>query len=209
MSKSIIAFGYGGELWEVPRSGGQAHVLVTGMDMLMRPVFSPDGSKIAFTGTYDSNTDVYVVSASGGQPKRLTFHPGADVAVGWTPDGNKILFRSHRYSFADPNQLYTVSVTGSFPQELPLPKAEEGSYSPDGSHLAYVPGFQWEAFWKGYKGGQHTQIWIAKLANSSTVKIPNKNSNERDPMWVGNTIYFLSDRTGHNTLFLIIQILIR
>ena len=201
MSKTQIAFEYGGEIWEVPRAGGQAHVLASGMDMLTKPIFSPDGSMIAFTGTYDGNTDVYVVPAAGGQPQRLTYHPGPDVAVGWTPDGKRVLFRSRRYSYSDPNQLYTVPVTGGFPQELPLDMAEEGSYSPDGSHLAYVPNFQWEPFWKGYKGGQHTQVWIARLSDSSVVRIPNLDSNESDPMWVGDTVYFLSDRDGPITLF--------
>ncbi len=201
MSKTQIAFEYGGQIWEMPRAGGQAHVLASGMDLLTKPIFSPDGSMVAFTGTYDHNTDVYVVPADGGQPRRLTFHPGPDVAVGWTPNGKDILFRSHRYSYSDPNQLYTVPVTGGFPKELPLSKAEDGSYSPDGSHLAYVPGFQWEAFWKGYKGGQHTQIWIARLSDSHTIRIPDLDSNENDPMWVGNTVYFLSDRDGPITLF--------
>src|SRR5699024_7257927 len=99
-------------------------------------------SKITFTGTFDSNPDVYVVDASGGQPRRLTYHPGPDIAVGWTPESKKILFRSRRYSFSDPNQLYTVSDTGSFPQQLPLSKAEYGTYSPNGNRLAYVPDFQ-------------------------------------------------------------------
>ncbi|MGH8225084.1 MAG: S41 family peptidase, partial [Gammaproteobacteria bacterium] len=201
MSKTQIAFEYGGQIWEMPRAGGAAHVLASGMDLLTKPIFSPDGSMVAFTGTYDHNTDVYVVPAAGGQPVRLTYHPYPDVAVGWTPDGKSILFRSHRYSHADPNQLYTVAVTGGFPQELPLSKAEDGSYSPDGSHLAYVPGFQWESFWKGYKGGQHTQIWIARLSDSSTVRIPDENANENDPMWVGDSVYFLSDRDGPITLF--------
>ncbi|MGH8274003.1 MAG: S41 family peptidase [Gammaproteobacteria bacterium] len=201
MSKTQIAFEYGGEIWEMPRAGGRAHVLASGMDLLTKPIFSPNGKWIAFTGTYDHNTDVYVVPAAGGQPKRLTYHPGPDVAVGWTPDGKDILFRSHRYSYSDPDQLYTVSTKGGFPQELPLSMAEAGSYSPDGSHLAYVPNFQWEAFWKGYKGGQHTQVWIARLSDSHTVRVPNENSNENDPMWVGNTVYFLSDRDGPITLF--------
>ncbi|MGH8426793.1 MAG: S41 family peptidase [Gammaproteobacteria bacterium] len=201
MSKTQIAFEYGGELWEVPRAGGRAHIIANGMDMLTMPIFSPDGSMIAFTGTYDSNTDVYVIPAAGGQPKRLTFHPDPDVAVGWTPDGKNVLFRSRRYSYSDPDQLYTVPVTGGFPQQLPLDMAEEGSYSPDGSHIAYVPNFQWEAFWKQYKGGQHTQVWLAKLSDSSVVRIPNLDSNENNPMWVGNTVYFLSDRDGPITLF--------
>ncbi len=201
MSKTRIAFEYGGEIWEMPRSGGQAHVLASGMDMLTKPIFSPNGKMVAFSGTYDDNTDVYVVPADGGQPRRLTYHPGPDIAVGWTPDGRSVLFRSRRYSFSDPNQLYTVPVTGAFPKALPLPEAEEGAYSPDGSHLAYVPGFQWESFWKDYKGGQHTQVWLARLSDSHVVRIPDKNANERDPMWVGNTVYFLSDRDGPITLF--------
>lgn len=201
MSITQIVFEYGGEIWEVPRTGGKAHVLASGMDMLTKPVFSPDGSMVAFSGTFDGNTDVYVVSANGGQPKRLTYHPGPDIAVGWTRDGKNVLFRSGRYSYSDPHQLYTVSVKGGFPQELPLPKAEEGSYSPDGNRIAYVPDFQWEPFWKDYKGGQHTQVWLANLSDLSTLRIPNLDSNESDPMWVGKTIYFLSDRDGAISLF--------
>lgn len=201
MSKTQIAFEYGGEIWEVPRAGGRAHVLATGMDLLTKPIFSPDGSMVAFTGTYDHNTDVYVVPANGGQPRRLTYHPGPDVAVGWTPDGKGILFRSGRYSYSDPDQLYTVSVDGGFPSELPLSMAEDGSYSPDGKRIAFEPFSQWEPFWKGYKGGQHTQVWLADLSDSSTVRIPDENANEDDPMWVGDTVYFLSDRDGPITLF--------
>ena len=201
MSKTQIVFDYGGELWSVPRSGGEAHVLASGVDLLAAPIFSPDGSRIAFAGTYDKNTDVYVMPAAGGQPRRLTYHPDPDFPVAWTPDGKSVLFRSHRYSYSDPEQLYTVPVTGGFPTELPLPTGEMASYSADGSHMAYVPGFQWEPYWKGYKGGQHTEIWVARLSDSSTVRIPNLNSNEDDPMWVGNTIYFLSDRDGPITLY--------
>ncbi len=201
MSKTQIAFEYGGEIWTVSRKGGQAHRLVTGLDVLTMPIFSPDGSMIAYTGTYDHNTDVYVVPSTGGEPTRLTYHPGPDVAVGWTPDGKDVLFRSRRYTYSDPNQLYTVPVTGGFPQELPLSMAETGSYSPNGSRIAYVPSFQWEPFWKGYRGGQTTPIWIATLSNSSVVKIPRDGANYNDPMWVGNAVYYLSDQDGPITLF--------
>ncbi len=201
VSKTQIAFAYGGEIWIVSRKGGRAYPIVAGDDRLSGPIFSPDGSMIAYTGTYNDNTDVYVVSAAGGQPKRLTYFPGPDVALGWTPDGKSVLFRSRRYSYSDPNQLYTVPVTGGFPQELPLSMAQFGAFSPDGTHIAYVPNFQWEPFWQGYRGGQTTPIWVANLADSSVVKIPRPNSNDRNPMWVGNTIYFLSDRVGTFTLF--------
>ncbi len=201
MSRTQIVFEYGGELWSVPRAGGQAHVLASGIDLLTKPIFSPNGRWVAFSGTFQKNTDVYVVRAGGGPLHRLTYYPGPDVAVGWTPDGKSVLFRSHRYSFSDPDQLYTVAVTGGFPSELPLPAAEMGSYSPDGTHIAYVPGFQWEKFWQGYKGGQHTQVWIARLSDTSVVRIARHGANETDPMWVGESVYFLSDRDGPTTLF--------
>lgn len=201
MSKTQIVFEYGGQLWTVPRDGGQAHVLASGMDLLSKPLFSPDGSMVAFSGTYDKNTDVYVVPATGGQPRRLTFHPEPDVVAGWTLDGKSILFASHRYSFSDPFQLFTVPVAGGFPTRLPLPAGLAGSYSPDGSRIAYVPNFQWEPFWKDYKGGQHTEVWVARLSDSATERIPSPDSNASDPMWVGHTIYFLSDRDGPTTLY--------
>jgi tricorn protease len=201
VSQTQIAFTYGGDIWIVGREGGEARRLVTGTGLEGHPLFSPDGTMLAYTGDYDGNADVYVVPAAGGQPRRLTYHPGGDEAVGWTPDGKAVLFRSHRYSYSDPNQLYTVPVEGGFPTELPILMAETGSYSPDGSHLAYVPNFQWEPYWKQYRGGQTTPIWIANLADSSIVKIPRENSNDNDPMWVGDKVYFLSDRSGPVTLF--------
>ncbi|MDE3179350.1 MAG: PD40 domain-containing protein, partial [Acidobacteriota bacterium] len=201
VSKTQIAFSYGGDIWVVSRDGGQAHRLVTGSDRLSGPFFSPDGSMLTYTGDFNGNLDVYVVASAGGEPRRLTFHPDPDVAVGWTPDGKNVLFSSRRASYSDPDQLFTVPVTGGFPSELPLPMAERGSYSPDGTHLAYVPNFRWEPFWQGYRGGQTTPVWIATLADSSVVKVPRQNSNDDDPMWVGNTVYFLSDRAGPITLF--------
>jgi len=201
LSKTQIAFAFGGDIWIVNRAGGDAQRLVTGTGLLSGPHFSPDGSMVAYTGDYEGNLDVYVVPATGGEPRRLTFHPGPDVAVGWTPDGKSILFRSHRLSYSDPNQLFTVPVEGGFPTALPLAMAEEGAYSPDGSHLAYSPYFQWEPDWKKYRGGQTTPIWIADLSDSSIVKIPRDNSNDRSPLWVGDRVYFLSDRNGPVTLF--------
>ncbi|HEX5422647.1 MAG TPA: PDZ domain-containing protein [Candidatus Acidoferrales bacterium] len=201
LSKTQIAFVYGGDIWTVPREGGDAHRLVTGTDLETGPIFSPDGSMVAFSGNYDGNVDVYVVPSTGGEPRRLTYHPGPDIALGWTPDGKSILFQSSRTSDNDPHHLFTVPVTGGLAAQLPLGMAEDGSYSPDGTHMAYVPVFQWEPDWKGYRGGQTTPVWIANLADSSVVKVPRENSNDGDPMWVGKTVYFLSDRDGARTLF--------
>jgi len=142
-----------------------------------------------------------VVDAAGGEPVRLTYHPGTDVALGWTPDGGRIIFVSDRATPHDLPQFYTVPLAGGLPEELPLPAGAAASYSPDGTHLAYVPYFQWEPDWKMYRGGQTTPIWIADLSDSSVVKIPRSNSNDRNPMWVGGTVYFFSDREGRFTLF--------
>ncbi len=201
VSETQIAFEYAGDIWIVSRDGGDAHRLTNGIGRETGPHFSPDGSQVAFTGEYDGNIDVYVVPAVGGVPRRLTYHPGPDVAVGWTPDGSRVLFNSHRDSYADGGQLYTIALNGTFAEMLPLPIAEDGSYSPDASHLAYSPGFQWQAAWKHYRGGQTMKIWLADLSDSSVVPIPRKNSNDFNPMWVGNKVYFLSDRNGPVSLW--------
>ena len=201
LSKTQIAFAYGGDIWIVSRAGGDAQRLVTGTGLLSGPHFSPDGSMVAYTGDYDGNLDVYVVPAQGGQPRRLTYHPSPDVAVGWTPDGKSVLFVSHRLSYSDSDRLFTVPTEGAFPTALPLAMAEDGSYSPDGTHLAYSPFFQWEPDWKHYRGGQTTPIWIADLADSSIVKVPRDSSNDHNPLWIGDKVYFLSDRNGPVTLF--------
>lgn len=202
VSKTQIVFNYGNDLWIVSRDGGDAHPLTSGVGVEALPYFSPDGSMIAFTGEYDGNRDVYVVPAAGGVPRRLTFHPAEEYVAGWTPDGKKVLFNSWGSSFMHfEDQLYTVPVEGGMPTQLPLPVAEDASYSPDGTHLAYVPHPKWQEAWKRYHGGQTTPIWIADLKDSTTIKIPRDNSNDHHPMWIGDTIYFLSDRNGPVSLF--------
>ncbi|MDT7542366.1 MAG: tricorn protease [Acidobacteriota bacterium] len=203
VSRTQVAFVYGGDLWIVSREGGDARRLTAGAGVETDPYFSPDGQQIAFTGEYDGNVDVYVVPATGGVPRRLTYHPEADVAIGWTPDGARILFRSGRESYTFFDRLYTIPSTGGAEvmTQLPLPTAEEASYSPDGARLAYVPIQQWQAAWKRYRGGQTKPIWIANLSDSSIEKLPRENSNDFNPMWIGQTIYFLSDRAGPVSLF--------
>ncbi|MGH7979608.1 MAG: S41 family peptidase, partial [Limisphaerales bacterium] len=202
LSRAQIAFAYGGEIWIVSREGGEAQRLVTGSDRLSGPIFSPDGTLIAYTGNYSGDKDVYVVPAAGGEPRRLTYHPDDDIAIGWTLNGKRVLFASRRASHSDAAQFFTMPLHGTpFATELPLPMGTEGSYSPDETHFAYVPFFQWEPYWRHYRGGQTTPIWIADLSDSSIVKVPRDNSNDKNPMWVGDTIYFLSDRNGPTTLF--------
>ena len=207
VSKTQIAFSYGGDLWVVDRGGGDARRLTSDVGIEIDPVFSPDGTMIAFTGEYDGNEDVYVIPTAGGVPKRLTTHPGPDQVVGWTRDGKRIVFRSPRDSYAGFTQLYTVGLSGGLPEVLPLPMAVEGSYSPDSSHLAYVPFTNFRESWqfqrglKHYRGGTASPVWIAKLADSTIEKVPRKDSNDSTPMWIGDKIYFLSDRDGPVNLY--------
>ena len=202
LSRTHIVFSYAGDLWIVGRDGGEASRLTTGVGNEATPMFSPDGRTIAFTGEYDGNVDLYTVPATGGVPKRITFHPGADVLAGWTPDGKQLLFSSQRTSSSGRYaRLFTIPVDGTMPAEVPLPMAYEGSYSADGARLAYVPIQRGFAAWKRYRGGMTTPIWIANLSDSSVESIPRDNSNDFNPMWIGDKVYFLSDRNGPITLY--------
>src|SRR5713226_8895240 len=200
VSKTHVVFTYGGYLWSVPRDGGDARQLTTGGHESF-PEFSPDGKWIAFTGMYDGNADVFVIPAEGGEPKRLTWYPGQDGAAGWTPDGKRVLFVSDRDAFADVTRLYTVPAEGGVAEVLPMWRGIEGSYSPDGTHMAYVPNFKWQTSWKRYRGGQTTPIYIVRLSDLALEKVPRENSNDEHPVWFGDKVYFLSDRSGPVTLF--------
>jgi tricorn protease len=207
LSQTHIAFNFAGDLWIVPRAGGEAVRLTTGVGFETGPLFSPDGSMIAFTGQYDGNTDVFVLPTSGGVPQRLTWHPAADTAVAWSPDGKSLLFRSARASYSRFERLFTVLAAGGVETEVPLPMADEGVYSPDGARLAYTPlapAFAGTAMWKNYRGGRASKIWIANLSDSSVSEIPRTTANDFNPMWSSerpDKVYFLSDRNGRFTLF--------
>jgi tricorn protease len=205
LSKTHIAFAYAGDLWLVAREGGEARLLTSGAGTKSDPVFSPDGSMIAFSGDYDGNVDVYVMPSEGGVPRRLTHHPAVDEVVGWTPDGKSILFRSTRNSYSRFNRLFTVSLAGGLPHELPLPMAEFGAFSADGKHIAYVPvdnNRRLSAIgWKRYRGGKASRVWIANLSDLGLDTVPRDTSNDGNPMWVGGKVYFLSDRNGPFALF--------
>ena len=202
LSRAQIVFAHAGDLWSVPREGGDARRLTVGAGVEDHPVFSPDGSLIAFTGQYDGNTDVFVMPATGGVPKRLTWHPEEDFVLGWTPDGKRILFSSSRTAYAPRfKELFTVDLDGRFPQKIDLPMGFEGAFSRDGSQLAYVPMRRAFTTWKRYRGGDTTPIWIVTLATGQVVKVPRENSNDFNPMWIGDKVYFLSDRHGPVTLF--------
>ena len=204
LSRTKIAFAYAGDIWTVSRDGGVAERLTTHAGVESNPRFSPDGSRIAFNGEYDGNIDVFVVAVDGGVPARLTFHPGDDEVMGWTSDGKKVLFRSSRESVRSYTQLFTIGLDGGLPTLVPLPHADEGSFSPDDSRIAYQPISQWQPDWKRHKGGQMGQIWLARMSDSAIERVPQAGGSDRAPTWMGDTVYFISDRgsrTGTTSIY--------
>ena len=202
LSQDRIAFLYAGDIWTVARDGGEARRLTSVADVTEGPYFSPDHSRIAYSTQSHGLTDVYVIDAEGGVPRRLTWEPTGNHVAGWTPDSKEVLFTSQHSSYSDFPRLYHVRADGTgSPEVLPLPSANEGSFSDDGSTLAYVPVLQWQNAWKHYRGGQTTAIWLVKLKTLDLEKIPRENSNDSHPVWNGTTVYFLSDRNGPVSLF--------
>ncbi len=202
VSRTKIAFVYAGSVWIMDRNDGEASRLTAQPGDESSPVFSPNGEQLALSKNVGGNIDVYVVSATGGELRRLTYHPRLDIPHGWTPDGKNVLFGSLRDSNGY-TRLFTVSSQGGFPSELPLPMGTDSSFSPDGTRLAYNPSRDVVSIfnWRNYRGGETSPIWIAKLSDNSIETIPRENANDREPMWIGDHIYFLSDRTGTVNLF--------
>ena len=207
-----VVFSYAGDLWTAPTGGGAATRLTAHPGVEFFAKFSPDGKWIAFTGQYDGDEQVYVVPATGGVPKQLTFYPargpltprwGYDNQVfGWTNDGSRIVFRSQRDSWALPmSKLYTVSPNGGPAEALPMPEAGSGDYSPDGKQMVYSPRTRDFRSEKRYGGGQANTLFTFDLATNTAKKISDGPRAWRDPMWFGNTIYFNSDRDGHFNLY--------
>ena len=198
VSATQIAFAYANNIWSVDRSGGLARRLTSFQGQTTNPRFSPDGRWIAFSGEYAGNTDVYVIPAEGGDPKRLTWHPGGDVVQGWTHDGKAIMFTSGRATWAPggAGRFWTVPVEGGVEEPLPLPRGYQGKISPSGTHIAYRMNSSWDEERRNYRGGQNRPIWIVDLKSYDLVSPPWTDSKDMDPAWVGDTVYFISDRDG-------------
>lgn len=194
ISKTQIAFSYAGEIWLVERQGGAAKRLVNQPGKKSRPTFSPDGSMLAFALESGGDIQTFVIPMNGGSARQLTWHPKDTVPLGWSPDGKQILLRSWRLS-DNFTRLYTIPVQGGFETELPLPAGYGGAFSPDGKRLAYMPVRMATTTWRNYRGGQTSPLWIATLADSSVEMLPNDGSNNRNPHWIGDKVYFVSDRT--------------
>jgi tricorn protease len=208
-----VAFCYAGDLWAAPASGGTATRLTAHAGLELFPKFSPDGTWLAFTGQYDGDEQVYVVAAEGGQPRQLTYYPARgpyaprhgydNQVVGWTPDGSAIVFRSLRDAdgIRSEGRLFTVPAKGGLATPLPMPTSGAGDFSPDAKRIAYSPLFRDFRTWKRYEGGWAQDLYLYDLATNDVRPFATSKRSERDPMWIGDAIYFTSDRDGTLNLY--------
>lgn len=198
VSATQLTFVYGGDIWIAQRDGSNPKRLTVNPAIEQNPIFSPDGKQIAFTGNYDGNTDVYVISADGGAPKRVTYHPSADMLRGWIGNNQLYFTASRDFDYALTPRLHRVNIDGTGEEALPMPEAIQGTPSADKRYWAYIknndPSERWNVAFKRYRGGGMPQIWIFDTQTKNIETIPSESSNNVKPQWLGNKIYFLSDR---------------
>ncbi len=207
-----IVFSYGGDLYQVPINGGEAQRLTSHVGYEMFPKFSPDGKTIAFTGQYDGNTEVFTIPVNGGEPLRVTYTATNsrddlgdrmgpnNIVMGWSKDGQNIVYRN-RIGDGFSGKLYTVNQQGGLPTVIPLPEGGFCSYSPDGKKLAYNRVMREFRTWKHYKGGMADDVWIYDPARQKVENVTNNEAQDIFPMWIGDDIYFISDRDHIMNLF--------
>lgn len=207
-----IVFSYAGDLYMVPAAGGEARKITSSEGYEIFPRFSPDGKSIAFTGQYDGNTEVYLIPAKGGEPVRLTYSSTNsrddlgdrmgpnNIVMTWSPDGKQIVYRN-RIGDGFPGKLWKVSPEGGMPEALPLPEGGFSSFSPDGKKMAYNRTMREFRTWKYYKGGMADDIWIYDPEKGTVENITSNVAQDIVPMWIGNEIYFISDRDKTMNLF--------
>jgi tricorn protease len=194
VSASQIAFVYGGDIWIVSKNGGTANKLTSSTGEEAFPRFSPDGKTLAFSATYDGNTDVYTMPVTGGVPVRLTWNSFPDRVIDWHPDGKRILFASGRESGTPRfSQLFLVSTKGGLPEKLSIPYGELASFSPDGNNVAHVTKITENYPFKRIRSGMASDIYLFNLKNGTADNITKSDATEGKPVWVKNKIYYVSD----------------
>lgn len=196
MSDQNIAFAYGGDIWVTDVNGQNLKRITSTPAVESNPHFSPDGNWIAFSSNRSGNTAVYIVSKNGGSPKRLTWHPSASSVKGWSPDGKSVLYASSRETAPSSfNRLWTVPVDGGPSTMLSHQWGFDGSFSGNGRQIAIDKMTRWDVEWRAYRGGQNTPLIILNLRDQSEQLVPqDERTTDIQPLWIGNKIYFLSDR---------------
>ena len=195
ISERHVAFTYGADVWVADRTGGLARRLTSTPSVESDPHLSPDGRFVAFTSNRAGTPAVYVVPVEGGDPTRLTWHPSPAYARGWTPDGTRVLYASSRETAPGSyNRLWTVARTGGPSTLLPAPWGNDGSYSPDGRRIVVDRVRRWDTEWRSYRGGQNTPLVVLDLGDLAELRVPSERSADLHPVWLGGTIWFVSDR---------------
>ncbi|HVR43081.1 MAG TPA: PDZ domain-containing protein [Thermoanaerobaculia bacterium] len=206
-----IAFVYAGDIWIASAGGGTARRLTSHEGLEQFPKFSPDGRWIAFTGDYSGTRQVHLISVDGGEPRQLTFYNdvgplpprgGVDNLVAdWTPDGRHILFLPHRLPWGDRMPVhYTIAFEGGMETPVGIPEGSGGSYSPDGTRIAYTPIEREFRTWKRYRGGRAQDVWVWDVARRTAEQITDDPATDNQPVWIGDSIYFTSDRESSRKL---------
>ena len=195
LSSTHIAFAYGGDIWATDLNNQKVLRLTSTPAVESNPQFSPDGKWIAFNSNRSGNQAIYIVSVEGGSPKRLTWHPGSASVCGWSSDGKFVLYTTSRDNaptgFA---RLWTVSMEGGPSSMLTNQWAADGSFSADGKQIVIDRIQRWDVEWRHYRGGQNTPLVILNLTDQTERLLPNESTIDIQPLWLGNIIYFLSDR---------------
>jgi tricorn protease len=202
LSNTHLAFTYGGDIWVKDLENNRTERITSTPAVESNPQISPDGQTIAFSSNRSGNTSVYTVSIKGGNPMRLTWHPSAAIVRAWSPDGNNILYSTSRDSAPTRiDYLWSVSAKGGASKKITEQWGTDGSYAPDGTQMVIDRVSRWESEFRGYRGGQNTPLVILNLKDWSETLIPNNKTIDIHPLWLGDTIYFLSDRDGISNIW--------
>lgn len=200
-----ITFVHAGDIYVVNAAGGTALRLTSHPGSELYPKLSPDGSRIAFSAEYNGTRQVFVMPSGGGEPKQLTWYGdvgpmpvrgGTDYRVlDWTPDGKHIVVRMNRTPYDERSgRPYLVPADGGNETPMPMPESGGGMLSPDGTKFVYTPIDRDFRSWKRYRGGRAQDVWIYDLAANTSLQLTNDRATDHQPMWIGDTVYFLSDR---------------
>lgn len=202
ISEQHVAFAYGSDIWVVGRNGSEAQRITSTSAVESDPHISPDGSQVAFTSNRSGPNAVYIASIKGGEARRLTWHPSPCSVRGWANDGKRILYASNRETAPSPyNRLWTISALGGNPELLSNQWAFDGDFSPSSNEMVMDKISRWDVEWRGYRGGQNTPLIILDLKTQKEELIPSEKTTEIQPIWMGDNIYFLSDRDFNSNIW--------